>query len=105
MKEINRNSGPVSIELSMTHPIGTRTGSMILIILIFTSERGRNSEEEALKRKLISWCFILLIIAASVFVLYVLLRVKRVDVRVQAILSGALKVQRLIQVRTIPKMD
>src|SRR5256885_14837048 len=36
------------------------------------------------KRKLIGWCLILFIIVAGVFALYILLRVKRVDVRVQA---------------------
>src|SRR5687767_12047346 len=36
------------------------------------------------KRKLIGWCLILLVIAAGVFAFYILMRVKHVDVRVQA---------------------
>jgi len=85
MKEVNRNSGPVSIEL-VDDP-ADRNGNNF-----FDSNNPEFSppkedttqKKKPWKRKLIGWCFILLIIAAGVFVLYVLLRVKRVDVRVQA---------------------
>src|SRR6185503_15496732 len=85
MKEVNRNSGPVSIEL-VDDP-ADRNGNNF-----FDSNNPEFSppkedttqKKKPWKRKLIGWCFILLIIAAGVFVLYVLLRVKRLDVRVQA---------------------
>jgi hypothetical protein len=85
MKEVNRSSGPVSIELFDDSPDGNQNG-------FFDSKNPElappketaSNKKKPWKRKLISWCFILLIIAAGVFALYALLRVKRVDVRVQA---------------------
>jgi len=85
MKEVNRNDRPVSIELVDDSP--NRNGNVF-----FDSNNPEFSppkedttqNKKPWKRKLIGWCLIFLIIAAGVFVLYVLLRVKRVDVRVQA---------------------
>src|SRR6185369_7406927 len=85
MKESNRNNGRVSIELVDDPPDRDRNS-----LLDSNSPEFSPPKETAInkkkpwKRKLIGWCFILLIIAAGVFALYILLRVKRVDVRVQA---------------------
>jgi len=85
MKESNRNNGRVSIELVDDPP--DRNGNSF-----FDSnspefsppKETATNKKKPWKRKLIGWCFILLIIVAGVFALYILLRVKRVDVRVQA---------------------
>jgi hypothetical protein len=85
MKESNRNNGRVSIELVDDPP--DRNGNSI-----FDSnspefsppKETATNKKKPWKRKLIGWCLILLIIVAGVFALYILLRVKRVDVRVQA---------------------
>ncbi len=85
MKEVNRNSGPVSLELLDDPPDPNRNGFFDSNNPEFSAPKEDSTQKKKpWKRKLISWCFILLIIAAGVFVLYVLLRVKRVDVRVQA---------------------
>src|SRR5690242_5436791 len=85
MKEVNRNSGPVSIELVDDSPDRNGNGFFDPNNLEFSPPKDNATQKEKpWKRKLIGWCFILLIIAAGVFVLYLLLRVKRVDVRVQA---------------------
>src|ERR1043166_4575276 len=78
MKESTRNNGRVSIELVDDPP--DRNGNSF-----FDSNRPEFSppietatnKKKPWKRKLIGWCFILLIIAAGVFALYILLRVKR----------------------------
>jgi len=85
MKEINRNSGPVSIELVDDSPDRNGNGFFDSNNPEFSPPKDNATQKKKpWKRKLIGWCFILLIIAAGVFVLYLLLRVKRVDVRVQA---------------------
>lgn len=85
MKEINRNSGPVSIELVDDSADRNGNGFFDSNNPEFSPPKDNATQKKKpWKRKLIGWCFILLIIAAGVFVLYVLLRVKRVDVRVQA---------------------
>jgi len=69
----------------MIHLIGTGTLFLIPTVLNFhRRKRSQLTKKKPWKRKLIGWSFILLIIAAGVFALYILLRVKRVDVRVQA---------------------
>ncbi len=85
MKESNRNNGRVAIELVDDPP--DRNGNSF-----FDSNSPEFSpptetatnKKKPWKRKLIGWCFTILIIVAGVFALYILLRVKRVDVRVQA---------------------
>jgi hypothetical protein len=85
MKEINRNNGPVSIELVDDSPDRNGNGFFDSDNPEFSPPKDNATQKKKpWKRKLIGWCFILLIIAAGVFVLYVILRVKRVDVRVQA---------------------
>ena len=85
MKEINRNSGPVSIELVDDSPDRNGNGFFDPNNPEFSPPNDNATQKKKpWKRKLIGWCFILLIIAAGVFVLYLLLRVKRVDVRVQS---------------------
>jgi len=85
MKEINRNSGPVSIELVDAPADRNGNGFFDSNNPEFSAPKDNATQKKKpWKRKLIGWCFILLIIAAGVFVLYVILRVKRVDVRVQA---------------------
>jgi hypothetical protein len=85
MKEVNRSSGPVSIELFDDSPDGNQNGFFDSNNPEFSPPKDNATQKKKpWKRKLIGWCFILLIIAAGVFALYVLLRVKRVDVRVQA---------------------
>jgi hypothetical protein len=85
MKEINRNSGPVSIELVDDSPTRNGNGFFDPNNPEFSPPKDdATQKKKPWKRKLIGWCFILLIIAAGVFVLYLVLRVKRVDVRVQA---------------------
>jgi len=85
MKEINRNSGPVSIELVDDPADRNGNGFFDSNNPEFSPPKDNATQKKKpWKRKLIGWCFILLIIAAGVFVLYVILRVKRVDVRVQA---------------------
>jgi hypothetical protein len=85
MKEVNRNSGPVSIEFLEDPPDLNGNGFFDSNNPEFSPPKeDPTKKKKPWKRKLISWCLILLIVAAGVFVLYVLLRVKRVDVRVQA---------------------
>jgi len=85
MKESNRSNGRVSIEL-VDDPSDRDRNSF----LDSNSPEFAPPKETAInnkkpwKRKLIGWCFIILIIVAGVFALYILVRVKRVDVRVQA---------------------
>ena len=43
-----------------------------------------NRNKKTWKRKLITWCFVLFLVASGVLALYLLLRVKHVNVRVQA---------------------
>lgn len=85
MKEVNRNSGPASIELVDDPADRNGNGFIDCNNPEFSPPKDNATQKKKpWKRKLIGWCFILLIIAVGVFVLYVLLRVKRVDVRVQA---------------------
>jgi hypothetical protein len=85
MNEINRNNGPVSIELFDDSPDRDQNDFFDSNNPEFSPPKDNATQKKKpWKRKLIGWCFILLIIAAGVFLLYVLLRVKRVDVRVQA---------------------
>jgi hypothetical protein len=85
MKEVNRNSGRVSIEFLEDPPDPNRNGFFDSNNPEFSPPKeDPTKKKKPWKRKLISWCLILLITAAGVFVLYVLLRVRRVDVRVQA---------------------
>src|ERR1051325_3901000 len=85
MKEINRNNGPVSIELVDDSPDRNGNGFFDSNNPEFSPPKNNATQKKKpWKRKLIGWCFILFIIAAGVFVLYMILRVKRVDVRVQA---------------------
>jgi hypothetical protein len=85
MKEVNRDSGPASIELVDDSPDRNGNGFFDSNNPEFSPPKDNATQKKKpWKRKLIGWCFILLIIAAGVFVLYVILRVKRVDVRVQA---------------------
>jgi hypothetical protein len=85
MKEVNRHSGPVSIELVDDSPDPNQNGFFDSKNPEFSPPKETATHKtKPWKRKLIRWSFILLIIAAGVFVLYVLLRVKRVDVKVQA---------------------
>ena len=85
MKEVNRNSGPVSLELLDDPPDPNRNGFFDSNNPEFSAPKeDPTQKKKPWKRKLIGWCFIFLIVAAGVFALYVRLRVKRVDVRVQA---------------------
>lgn len=85
MKEVNRNSGPVSIELVDDPADRNGNGFFDSNNPEFSPPKEDTTQKKKpWKRKVIGWCCILLIIAAGVFALYVLLRVKRVDVRVQA---------------------
>jgi hypothetical protein len=84
MKESNRNNGRVSIELVDDPPDRDRDSFLDSNSPEFSPPKETAINKKPWKRKLIGWCFILLIIVAGVFALYILLRVKRVDVRVQA---------------------
>lgn len=85
MKDVNRNSGPVSIELVDDPADRNGHGFFDSNNPEFSPPKDNATQKKKpWKRKVILWCFILLIIAAGVFVLYVLLRVNRVDVRVLA---------------------
>jgi hypothetical protein len=85
MKESNRNNGRVSIELVDDPPDRDRNSFLDSNSPEFSPPKETAiNKKKPWKRKLIGWCFILLIIVAGVFALYILLRVKRVDVRVQA---------------------
>ncbi len=85
MKESNRNNGRVSIELVDDPPDRDRNSFLDSSSPEFSPPKETaTNKKKPWKRKLIGWCFILLIIVAGVFALYLLLRVKRVDVRVQA---------------------
>jgi hypothetical protein len=85
MKESNRNNGRVSIELVDDPPDRERHSFLDSNSPEFSPPKETaTNKKKPWKRKLIGWCFILLIIVAGVFALYILLRVKRVDVRVQA---------------------
>jgi hypothetical protein len=85
MKEVKRSSVPVSIELVDDSPDRNQNGFFDSNNPEFSPPKDNATQKKKpWKRKLIGWCFILLIIAAGLFALYVLLRVKRVDVRVQA---------------------
>jgi hypothetical protein len=85
MKEVNRNNGPVSIELLDDSPNRNQNGFFDSDNPEFSPPKeDATQKKKPWKRKLIGWSFILLIIAAGVFVLYLLLQVKRVDVRVLA---------------------
>jgi hypothetical protein len=85
MKESNRNNGRVSIELVDDPPDRDRNSFLDSNSPEFSPPKETaTNKKKPWKRKLIGWCFILLIIVAGVFALYILLRVKRVDVRVQA---------------------
>src|SRR6185503_11653060 len=86
MKESNRNNGRrVSIELVDDPPDRERNSFLDSNSPEFSPPKETAiNKKKPWKRKLIGWCFILLIIVAGVFALYILLRVKRVDVRVQA---------------------
>jgi hypothetical protein len=85
MKESNRNNGRVSIELVDDPPDRDRDSFLDSNSPEFSPPKETaTNKKKPWKRKLIGWCFILLIIVAGVFALYILLRVKRVDVRVQA---------------------
>lgn len=85
MKESNRNNGSVSIELVDDLPDRDRNSFFDSNSPEFSPPKENvTNKKRPWKRKLIGWCLILFIIAAGVFALYILLRVKRVDVRVQA---------------------
>jgi len=85
MKESNRNNGRVSIELVDDPPDRDRNSFFDSNSPEFSPPKETvTNKKKPWKRKLIGWCLILFIIAAGVFALYILLRVKRVDVRVQA---------------------
>jgi hypothetical protein len=85
MKEINRNSGPVSIELLDQPPDRNENSFFDSNSPEFSPPKQDATQmKKPWKRKLMGWGFILLIIAAGAVVLYMFLRVKRVDVRVQA---------------------
>lgn len=85
MKESNRNNGRVSIELVDDPPDRDRNSFLDPNSPEFSPPKETaTNKKKPWKRKLIGWCFIFLIIVAGVFALYILLRVKRVDVRVQA---------------------
>ena len=83
MKESNRNNGRVSIELVDDPPDRDRNSFLDSNSPEFSPPKETTTnKKKPWKRKLIGWCFILLIIVAGVLALYILLRVKRVDVRV-----------------------
>jgi len=85
MKESTRNNGRVSIELVDDPPDRDRNSFLDSNSPEFSPPKETaTNKNKPWKRKLIGWSFILLIIVAGVFALYILLRVKRVDVRVQA---------------------
>jgi hypothetical protein len=85
MKHSNRNNGRVSIELVDDPPDRDRNSFLDSTSPEFSPPKEiATNKKKPWIRKLIGWCLILLIIVAGVFALYILLRVKRVDVRVQA---------------------
>jgi hypothetical protein len=85
MKESNRNNGRVSIELVDDPPDRDRNSFLDSNSPEFSPPKETaTNKKKPWKRKLIGWCLILLMIVAGVFALYILLRVKRVDVRVLA---------------------
>jgi hypothetical protein len=85
MKDGNQNTGRVSIQFVDDPPDRDRNSFFDSDNTEFAPPKeNANHKKKAWKRKVIGWCFILLIIVAGVFALYILLRVKRVDVRVQA---------------------
>src|SRR5687768_12333582 len=89
MKEVNPSSEPVSIESLVDSPDPNQNGFFDSKNLELAPPKDNATQKKKpWKRKLIGWCFILLIIAAGVFALYLLLRVKNVDVRVQADSQG-----------------
>jgi hypothetical protein len=85
MKESNRNNGRMSIELVDDPSDRDRNSFLDSNSPEFSPPKETaTNKKKPWKRKLIGWCFILLIIVAGVIALYILLRVKRVDVRVVA---------------------
>ena len=76
MKESNRNNGRVSIELVDDPPDRDRNSFLDSNSPEFSPPKETAiNKKKPWKRKLIGWCFILLIIVAGVFALYILLRV------------------------------
>jgi hypothetical protein len=84
MQEVNKNSGRVSVgAIDGTAAEGSAFFDPTAPEFAAPKENPTD-KKRPWKRKLIGWGLILLVVAAGVFALYVLMRVKHVDVRVLA---------------------
>lgn len=84
MQEVNDNSRGVPVEVVDETARTETTAFFDTTAPEFSAPKeNATNRKKLLKRKLIGWCLIMLIIAAGVFALYILVRVKHVDVRVQ----------------------
>jgi|ERR1041384_1209022 hypothetical protein len=85
MQEVNGNSQRVSVGVIDDAPHHESSAFFDPTAPEFSAPKENPAEKKKpWKRKLITWSLILLVIAAGVFALYLLVRVKRVEVRVQA---------------------
>ena len=85
MQEVNGNSDPVSVGMLDETPGREASAFFDTTAPEFSAPKENPIEKKKpWKRKLIVWSLILVVIAAGVFALYVLVRVKRVEVRVNA---------------------
>ena len=85
MQEVNGNSDRVSVGVVDQAPRQEGGAFFDPTAPEFSAPKENPVEKpKRWKRKLIGWCLILVVVAAGVFALYVLVRVKRVEVRVNA---------------------
>jgi cell division protein FtsN len=85
MQEVHDNSRRVSVGVAAETARNDSTAFFDSSAPEFSAPKENPTDKKKpWKRKLIGWCLILLVVAAGVFALYVLMRVKHVDVRVQA---------------------
>jgi len=85
MQEVNGNSDRVSVGVVDEAPRHDGGAFFDPTAPEFSAPKENPVEKtKRWKRKLIGWCLILVVVAAGIFALYVLVRVKRVQVRVNA---------------------
>src|SRR5690242_18884032 len=85
MQEVNDNGRRVSVGLVDETPSPESRPFFDPTAPEFSAPKEKATDrKKPWKRKLIGLCLILMVIAAGVFALYILVRVKHVDVRVQA---------------------
>jgi hypothetical protein len=84
MQEVNGNSDRVSVGVVDEAPRQEAGAFFDPTAPEFSAPKENPIEKKPWKRKLIRWSLILMVIAAGILALYVLVRVKRVEVRVNA---------------------